>query len=72
MASLNINDAFLLQDPCLLSVPPQAIQLVVEDVRKPRLTPEQIRNLLTDQTVGAQISMLFPFSKSHRDLRDHT
>uniref|UniRef100_A0A915PD03 Tudor domain-containing protein n=1 Tax=Setaria digitata TaxID=48799 RepID=A0A915PD03_9BILA len=55
MASVNIGDAFLLKDPYLLSVPPQAIQLIIKDVKRPRLTSEQISNLLTDQTVGAQI-----------------
>ncbi|CAG9534423.1 unnamed protein product [Cercopithifilaria johnstoni] len=56
MASVNINDAFLLKDAYLLSVPPQAVQLIIEDVRKPRLTSEQIRNLLTDQTIAARIN----------------
>lgn len=56
MASVNINDAFLLKDAYLLSIPPQAVQLIIDDVTKPRLTPEQIRNLLIDQIVGAQIS----------------
>uniref|UniRef100_A0A1I8EWD4 Tudor domain-containing protein n=1 Tax=Wuchereria bancrofti TaxID=6293 RepID=A0A1I8EWD4_WUCBA len=56
MASININDAFVLEDAYLLSVPPQAVQLIIEDVTKPRLTPEQIKNLLTDQTVDAQIN----------------
>ncbi|EJD76035.1 tudor domain-containing protein [Loa loa] len=56
MASVNIDDAFLLKDAYLLSVPPQAIQLIIEDVRKPRLNLEQIKSLLIDQTVGAQIN----------------
>lgn len=59
MASVNINDAFLLEDEYLLSVPPQAVQIIIDDVGRPRLTSEQIRNLLTDQTIAAQISMLF-------------
>ncbi|KAL3993957.1 Tudor domain family protein [Acanthocheilonema viteae] len=56
MASVNINDAFLLKDAYLLSIPPQAVQLIISDVKKPRLTSEQIRNLLIDQTVAAQIN----------------
>uniref|UniRef100_A0A0R3S4W9 CCHC-type domain-containing protein n=1 Tax=Elaeophora elaphi TaxID=1147741 RepID=A0A0R3S4W9_9BILA len=56
MASVNISDAFLLEDADLLSVPPQAVQLIMEDVKKPRLTAEQIKNLLIDQTISAQIN----------------
>ncbi|KAM3719792.1 Tudor domain-containing protein [Dirofilaria immitis] len=56
MAYVNINDSFLLKDAYLLSIPPQAIQLIIDGVTKPRLIPEQIRSLLTDQTVGAQIN----------------
>ncbi|VDK72074.1 unnamed protein product [Onchocerca ochengi] len=56
MASVNINDAFLLKDAYLLSIPPQAIQLIIGNGKKPRLTSEQIKSLLTDQTVGAQIN----------------
>ncbi|OZC10003.1 tudor domain protein [Onchocerca flexuosa] len=56
MASININNAFLLKDAYLLSIPPQAIQLIIGNGKKPRLTSEQIKNLLTDQTVGAQIN----------------
>ncbi|KAK6103184.1 Tudor domain family protein [Brugia pahangi] len=56
MASIDINDAFVLEDAYLLSIPPQAVQLIIEDVTRPRLTPEQIKNLLTDQTTDAQIN----------------
>nr|CDP97707.1 Bm10348, isoform a [Brugia malayi] len=56
MASIDINDAFVLEDAYLLSIPPQAVQLIIEDVTRPRLTLEQIKNLLTDQTADAQIN----------------
>lgn len=61
MESVDINDAFLLKDSDLLSIPPQAIQVNVKDVTKEnaRLTKQQIHGLLTDQTVGAQISRFF-------------
>ncbi|VDK86417.1 unnamed protein product, partial [Litomosoides sigmodontis] len=58
MASVNIKDAFLLEDDYLLSVPPQAVQIIIDDVERPRLTSEQIRNLLTDQTIAAQIKAI--------------
>lgn len=64
MASVSMNDAFLLKDPYLLSVPPQAVQLIIQDVGKPRLTSDQIRNLIIDQTIAAQISTVFFFMDS--------
>ncbi|VDN04042.1 unnamed protein product [Thelazia callipaeda] len=54
--SVDVNDAFLLQDSVLLSVPPMAIQLDIEGITDDaRLNTNQITSLLMNQNLGAQI-----------------